>query len=127
MRAFAFGYDVPDSQLTTKIGYVAEKVERWNPLVEEGEEVTGPTLKAGLLVGDEILAVDGGYVENFMDIQNRIVTGKQQTAQERRLVNLTVLRDGKEIKIKVYPRGSRKRGDSGYWHRSTRDIFHRIS
>ena len=98
-----FGYDVPDSQLTTKIGYVAEKVERWNPLVEEGEEVTGPALKAGLLVGDEILAVDGGYVENFMDIQNRIVTGKQQTAQGRRLVNLTVLRDGKEIKIKVYP------------------------
>ena len=38
-----------------------------------------------------------------MDIQNRIVTGKQQTAQGRRLVNLTVLRDGKEIKIKVYP------------------------
>ena len=98
-----FGYDVPDSQLTTKIGYVAEKVERWNPLVEEGEEVTGPALKAGLLVGDEILAVDGGYVENFMDIQNRIVTGKQQTAQGRRLVNLTVLRDGKEIKIEVYP------------------------
>ena len=72
-------------------------------MVEEGEEVTGPALKAGLLVGDEILAVDGGYVENFMDIQNRIVTGKQQTAQGRRLVNLIVLRDGKEIKIKVYP------------------------
>ena len=59
-------------------------------MVEEGEEVTGPALKAGLLIGDEILAVDGGYVENFMDIQNRIVTGKQQTAQGRRLVNLTV-------------------------------------
>ena len=44
-----FGYDVTDAQLTTKVGYVAETVERWNPLVEEGEEVTSPAKKAGLL------------------------------------------------------------------------------
>ena len=54
-----FGYDVADAQLTTKIGYVAETVERWNPLVEEGEEVTSPAKKAGLIEGDEILTVDG--------------------------------------------------------------------
>ena len=54
-----FGYDVADAQLTTKIGYVAETVERWNPLVEEGEEVTSPAKKAGLVEGDEILTVDG--------------------------------------------------------------------
>ena len=39
-QSFGFGYDVTDSQLTTQVGYVAETVERWNPLVEEGEEVT---------------------------------------------------------------------------------------
>ncbi len=98
-----FGYEVPDSQLTTKIGYVADTVERWNPLVEEGEEVTGPAKKAGVMVGDEVLRVDGSPVENFMDIQNRIVTGKQQTAQGRRLLNLTILRDGQEKKIEIYP------------------------
>lgn len=98
-----FGYDVPDSQLTTKVGYVAETVERWNPLVGEGEEVTGPAKKAGILLGDEILCVDGAQVESFMDIQNRIVTGKQQTAQGRRLVNLTILREGEEKKVEVYP------------------------
>ena len=91
-----FGYDVTDSQLTTQVGYVAETVERWNPLVEEGEEVTSPAKKAGLLPGDEILAVDGAPVDNFMDIQNRIITGKQQTAQGRRLLNLTIRRNGKE-------------------------------
>ena len=32
-----FGYDVSDAQLTTKVGYVADTVERWNPLVGEGE------------------------------------------------------------------------------------------
>jgi len=98
-----FGYDVTDAQLATKIGYVAETVERWNPLVEEGEEVTSPAKKAGLLPGDEILAVDGAPVDNFMDIQNRIITGKQQTAQGRRLLNLTILRKGQEKKIEVYP------------------------
>ena len=79
---YFFGYDVSDAQLTTKVGYVADTVERWNPLVSEGEEVTGPAKKAGLLAGDEIIRVDGSPVENFMDIQNRIVTGKEQTAQE---------------------------------------------
>jgi len=98
-----FGYDVTDAQLTTKIGYVADTVERWNPLVNEGEEVTSPARKAGLLEGDEILAVDGSPVDDFMDIQNRIITGKQQTAQGRRLLNLTVLRNGQEIKLEVYP------------------------
>ena len=98
-----FGYDVTDAQLTTKIGYVAETVERWNPLVEEGEEVTSPAKKAGLLPGDEIMAVDGSPVDDFMDIQNRIITGKQQTAQGRRLLNLTILREGKEKKLEIYP------------------------
>lgn len=98
-----FGYDVTDAQLTTKIGHVADTVERWNPLVEEGEEVTSPAKKAGLLEGDEILAVDGSPVDDFMDIQNRIITGKQQTAQGRRLLNLTILRNEKEEKFEVYP------------------------
>jgi regulator of sigma E protease len=98
-----FGYDVTDAQLTTKIGFVSDTVERWNPLVEEGEEVTSPAKKAGLFPGDEILAVDGAPVDDFMDIQNRIITGKQQTAQGRRLLNLTILRDGIERKIEIYP------------------------
>lgn len=98
-----FGYDVSDAQLTTKIGYVADTVERWNPLIDEGEEVTSPAKKAGLLAGDEILLVDGSPVDDFMDIQNRIITGKQQTAQGRRLLTLTILRNGHEKKIEIYP------------------------
>jgi len=98
-----FGYDVSDDQLTTKVGYVADTVERWNPLVGEGEVVTSPAKKAGILPGDEIIAVDGAPVDNFMDIQNRIITGKLQTAQGRRLLNLTILRNKEEKKVEVYP------------------------
>ena len=100
---YFFGYDVSDAQLTTKVGYVADTVERWNPLVKEGEEVNGPAKKAGLLPGDEIIRVDGSSVENFMDIQNRIVTGRGQTAQGCRLVYLTISRNGQEQELEIYP------------------------
>ena len=98
-----FGYDVPDSQLTTKVGYVSENVERWNPFTEKGEEVTGPGKRAGILINDQIISVDGAQVENFMDIQNRIVTGKQRTDEGRRLVDLTILRDDEQQQIEVFP------------------------
>ena len=98
-----FGYDVPDSQLTTKVGYVSENVERWNPFTEKGEEVSGPAKRAGILINDQRISVDGAQVENFMDIQNRIVTGKQRTDEGRRLVDLTILRDDEQQQIEVFP------------------------
>ena len=85
-----FGYERRDGELTTKIGYIADTVERWNPIVEQGETVTSPAKKAGLLPGDQVLSVDGAPVEDFMDVQSRIVTGKLKTAQDRRLALLTV-------------------------------------
>ena len=48
---YFFGYDVSDAQLTTKVGYVADTVERWNPLVE-GEE--DRPAKKQAVPGDEI-------------------------------------------------------------------------
>ena len=98
-----FGYERRDGELTTKIGYIADTVERWNPIVEQGETVTGPAKKAGILPGDEILAVDGSPVEDFMDIQSRIVTGKLKSAQDRRLSRLTILRNGEQKEIEVFP------------------------
>ena len=100
---WVFGYDVSDSQLATKVGYVADTVEQWNPHTKEGEEIVGPAKQAGILPGDEILAVDGVSVENFMDIRSLIVTGKGQTDDGGRVVTLTILRNGKQTKIEVYP------------------------
>ena len=98
-----FGYERRDGELTTKIGYIADTVERWNPIVEQGETVTSPAKKAGLLPGDQILSVDGAPVEDFMDVQSRIVTGKLKTAQDRRLTRLTILRNNEKKDIEVFP------------------------
>jgi hypothetical protein len=97
-----FGYERRDGELTTNIGYVADTVERWNPYVEKSETVPGPAFKAGILPGDEIIAVDGSPVEDFMDIQSRIVTGKLRSAQDRRLTRLTIMRNGQEKRIDVF-------------------------
>ena len=99
-----FGYEVRDSQLTTKIGFVSDTVVRWNPKTKEGDEVVSPAKKAGLKTGDEIVAIDGASVEDFMDIQNRIITGKRWTSDnERRLVDVSVIRDGVKKTIEVNP------------------------
>ena len=98
-----FGYDVADSQLTTKIGFVSDTVERWNPHVERGEKIPGPAKKAGLLAGDRIKSVDGVQVEDFMQIQSLIVTGKGMTEEGKRIVTLAIERNGKEEIIQVQP------------------------
>ena len=98
-----FGYDVADSQLTTKIGFVSDTIVRWNPHVEKGEQIAGPAKKAGLLAGDRIKSVDGVEVDDFMQIQSLIVTGKGMTEDGKRLVTLTIERNGQEKIVQVYP------------------------
>lgn len=98
-----FGYDVADSQLTTKIGFVPDTIERWNPHVEKGEQIAAPAKKAGLLAGDRIKSVDGVEVEDFMQIQSLIVTGKGMTEEGKRLVTLAIERNGEEKIIEVQP------------------------
>ena len=98
-----FGYDVADSQLTTKIGFVPDTIERWNPHVDKGEQIASPAKKAGLSAGDRIISVDGIEVEDFMQIQSLIVTGKGMTEESKRLVTLAIERNGREEIIEVHP------------------------
>ncbi|MBU61233.1 MAG: RIP metalloprotease RseP [Opitutae bacterium] len=98
-----FGYDVSSAQLSTEVGYVSEEVERWNPLIQEGETVRGPGMVAGLVPGDKILKVDNAVVEDFMDIQNRIVTGKRTREDGERLVTLLIDRNGTSKSLDIRP------------------------
>ena len=94
---------VADSQLTTKIGFVPDTIERWNPHVEKGEQIAAPAKKGRLLAGDRIKSVDGVEVEDFMQIQSLIVTGKGMTEEGKRLVTLAIERNGEEKIIEVQP------------------------
>lgn len=65
---------------------------------EVGEVVLGtPAYKAGMMVGDKIVAVDGQPVSNFRDLQNivSVNTGKE--------LHFTVLRGGRTIDIPIVP------------------------
>jgi regulator of sigma E protease len=65
---------------------------------EVGEVVLGtPAYKAGMEVGDKILAVDGTPVANFRELQAKI------SSSPGREVQLSVLRGGRTIEISLVP------------------------
>jgi regulator of sigma E protease len=65
---------------------------------EVGEVVLGtPAYKAGMMVGDKILAVDGQPVSNFRDLQEKV------SANPGRELRFTVDRGGRTIEIPVVP------------------------
>ena len=66
------------------------------------------------------MAVDGSPVDDFMDIQNRIITGKQQNAGAEGY-NLYILK-GRRKSLRSIPKfGAR---NPGYWNWSKGNIFH---
>jgi regulator of sigma E protease len=65
---------------------------------EVGEVVLGtPAYKAGMMVGDKIVAVDGQPVSSFRDLQDKVSVnaGKE--------LHFTVLRGGRTIEIPIVP------------------------
>jgi regulator of sigma E protease len=60
-------------------------------------EPTMPAAKAGMKVGDEVLAIDGTPVRSTPSLLRRLQESKDKP------VEITVLRDGHEVKISVTP------------------------
>ena len=83
---------------TTRIGYVSRTIER-----SPGEKVPSPALKAGLRVGDTILAIDGTSVSKWQDIQNLLLLGSGRDANQQRTSAFTIQRDGQTLEILVHP------------------------
>jgi regulator of sigma E protease len=83
-----FGHDVRSAELTTEVGYVAEK---------------GPAFAAGVEPGDKLLKVDGSVVRDFLDALQHITAGSKLTDDGRRVTQLLIERDQKTIELKVFP------------------------
>jgi len=91
----------PESEnvTSTRIGFVAEKMT-----LLDGKEVESPAKAAGLKEGDLITAIDGTPVKSWIDILNGIVLSTVVDDKGERLAIFTVLRDGKSMDLRVYPR-----------------------
>lgn len=92
------GYPVMSSEKDRLVGAVLETVT-----TSEGATVPAPALEAGLLPGDRINRVDGRAVETWTEMQLALAVGTGRADDNRRRAELTVLRDGVERNVTVYP------------------------
>lgn len=80
----------------------------WQPHIEPiiGQLTPdGAAIRQGMQVGDKILTIDGEPIEDWL-AATRIIRDNPET-----LLTFTILRDGKEVVLKVMPQG--KRGNAG--------------
>ncbi|MFP4351349.1 MAG: RIP metalloprotease RseP [Puniceicoccaceae bacterium] len=69
----------------------------------DGSLVPGPAFAAGLRPGDEIVAVDGDRVGDWMQVHNAILTGTGREDGGVPATRIDVLRDGQPMSFEVTP------------------------
>jgi regulator of sigma E protease len=84
--------------VTTEIDSVAREV-----ITSDGEAVPGPAYLAGMRDGDRVLAVDGDRVNDWMALNNAILTGLGRSDDGRPEARITVERNGEELTFTVHP------------------------
>ena len=84
--------------LSTEVNSVAEQL-----VDHEGKTVPGPAYEAGMLKGDQIIAIDGKTIRNWVELDNVIMTGTNQDASGNSIAEVEVLREGEAKQITVYP------------------------
>jgi regulator of sigma E protease len=93
------GMPTYDDAATTRVGYVLESLD-----LPDHSQVIGPAYKAGIQIGDEILAVDGNPVSTWTDVKQDLAFSSRHTADGRdRLVMLTVKRGNQTLNININP------------------------
>ena len=81
---WVIGLRIPEQDRTTEIGYI----------LPQYNGVPTPASVSGLKKGDRILAVDDIAVDNFSDVEKRIVLGTRRNAQGVPTVKITYKRGG---------------------------------
>ncbi len=81
-----------------------------NPPIASAIIVDGAADVAGMKPNDRVIAIDGKKIESFTDIQRQVVISLD------RALDLTVLRDGKELQISVTPKKESLEDRFGFSH-----------
>ncbi len=92
------GLPESDAYRTTTIGYVPEKISDI-----DGSKIPSPAFSAGLKPGDKILEIDSDKVSSFAEIIEAIALGSGRDSNGKPMAEIKILRDGKEMQMKVYP------------------------
>jgi regulator of sigma E protease len=92
------GRPVDASQRTTTIGYVARELVQ-----DGGTKIPGPAWEAGLRPGDKLTAIDGKIVGEWTEVAQSIATGSSYSGEGARMTELTIVRNGQELKLSVNP------------------------
>jgi len=92
------GQPMSNEMASTTIGYVSPSLE-----LSDGSRVSSPAVRAGLLEGDRILAIDGVPVDEWYEIMHGLMTGSGRSADGNPTAVFRILRQGKELDITVHP------------------------
>lgn len=89
----------------TATGFTSTTIAEIAPTIKDssGKEVVSPAVKAGLKPGDVILKVDGGHVETFADIVERLALSSGWSKQGERQTIFTIRRGPQEIDLPINP------------------------
>ncbi len=93
------GQPASSMSASTRVGYVSPTLT-----LADDSKVISPAAEAGLQIGDNILAIDGQPVREWMDIVQTIVTGSDRTATGNPKTVFTIDRAGETLTLAVYPR-----------------------
>ncbi len=83
---------------TTIIDVVPEQIVN-----SDDEIVAGPGFEAGLQSGDTVLEINGEHINDWMHLQNSVMTSTGREDDGRPSVEVTVLRDKEELTVTAYP------------------------
>jgi regulator of sigma E protease len=84
---------------TTRIGLVLPTIT-----LPDGASVASPAQEAGFEPGDVIRAIDGGRVNNWLDLKQTLYAGGGRAADGRPKAVITIERAGRTLELTVYPR-----------------------
>ncbi|MBI2813394.1 MAG: RIP metalloprotease RseP [Opitutae bacterium] len=95
------GRPAPEYLATTRIGYVLPTLK-----MADGADVPSPAVVAGLKANDIIRKVDGRAIEDWNQFKSALVLGTGTQQDGKRLVHLTIERDGQLLEVTASPQKS---------------------